>query len=126
MRARKGRWLFFIDIAVPRDVEPEVGSVENVYLYDVDALEKVVAQNRAQRQSEAVEAEAMVDAELKRFHEHELSLGAVPTIKLLRARFLEVALAEVERTAARAAATRSARRCRRWPRRSSTSCCTRR
>ncbi len=101
MRARKGRWLFFIDIAVPRDVEPDVGSVENVYLYDVDALERVVAQNRAARASEADEAEAMVDAELKRHHEHELSLGAVPTIKLLRARFLEVALAEVERTAAR-------------------------
>ncbi|HEX9104265.1 MAG TPA: glutamyl-tRNA reductase, partial [Polyangia bacterium] len=101
MRARKGRWLFFIDIAVPRDVEPGVGEVENVYLYDVDALERVVAQNRAQRQNEAAEAEAMVDAELKRFKEHELSLGAVPTIKLLRARFLEVALAEVERTAAR-------------------------
>ncbi len=101
MRARKGRWLFFIDIAVPRDVEPEVGEVENVYLYDVDALEKVVAQNRAQRQNEAAEAEAMVDAELKRFREHEQSLGVVPTIKLLRARFLEVALAEVERSAAR-------------------------
>jgi glutamyl-tRNA reductase len=101
MRARKGRWLFFIDIAVPRDVEPDVGSVENVYLYDVDALERVVAQNRAARASEADEAEAMVDVELKRYHEHELSLGAVPTIKLLRARFLEVALAEVERTAAR-------------------------
>ena len=97
MRARKGRWLFFIDIAVPRDVEPEVGELENVYLYDVDALEQVVAQNRAARASEAAEAEAMVDAELKRYHEHELSLGAVPTIKLLRARFLEVALAEVER-----------------------------
>lgn len=101
MRARKGRWLFFIDIAVPRDVDPEVGSVENVYLYDVDALERVVAQNRAQRQSEAAQAEAMVDAELLRYHEHELSLGAVPTIKLLRARFVEIALGEVERAAAR-------------------------
>jgi glutamyl-tRNA reductase len=101
MRVRKGRWLFFIDIAVPRDVDPEVGSVENVYLYDVDALEKVVAQNRAQRQNEAAEAEAMVDAELVRYREHEQSLGAVPTIKLLRARFLEVALAEVERIGAR-------------------------
>ena len=66
MRARKGRWLFFIDIAVPRDIDPAVGSVENVYLYDVDALERVVAQNRAQRATEAREAEAMVDAELKR------------------------------------------------------------
>ena len=101
MRARKGRWLFFIDIAVPRDVDPAVGSIENVYLYDVDALERVVAQNRAQRAGEAAEAEAMVDAELQRYQQHELSLGAVPTIKLLRARFLEVALAEVERTAAR-------------------------
>jgi glutamyl-tRNA reductase len=101
MRARKGRWLFFIDIAVPRDVDAEVGSVENVYLYDVDALERVVAQNRAQRASEATEAEAIVDAELKRYHEHELSLGVVPTIKLLRGRFLEIAMAEVERTAAR-------------------------
>jgi glutamyl-tRNA reductase len=102
MRARRGRWLFFIDIAVPRDIDPAVGTVENVYLYDVDALERVVAQNRAQRASEAHEAEARVDAELKRYQEHELSLGVVPTIKLLRARFLEVALAEVERTAARA------------------------
>jgi glutamyl-tRNA reductase len=102
MRARKGRWLFFIDIAVPRDVDPEVGTVENVYLYDVDALERVVAQNLSQRAGEAVEAEAMVDAELKRYQEHELSLGAVPTIKLLRGRFLEIAMAEVERAAARA------------------------
>ncbi|MCU1281985.1 MAG: hemA [bacterium] len=102
MRVRKGRWLFFIDIAVPRDVDPEVGTVENVYLYDVDALERVVAQNLSQRAGEAVEAEAMVDAELKRYQEHELSLGAVPTIKLLRGRFLEIAMAEVERSAARA------------------------
>jgi glutamyl-tRNA reductase len=101
MRARKGRWLFFIDIAVPRDVDPEVGEVENVYLYDVDALEKVVAQNRAQRASEAAEAEAMVTAELQRYQEHELSLGVVPTIKLLRGRFLEVAQAEAERTLSR-------------------------
>jgi glutamyl-tRNA reductase len=105
MRARKGRWLFFIDIAVPRDIDPEVGGIENVYLYDVDALEKVVQQNRAQRLSEAAEGEAMVDAELKRYHEHELSLGVVPTIKLLRGRFLEVAQAEVDRAMARVAAS---------------------
>jgi glutamyl-tRNA reductase len=101
MKLRKGRFLFLIDIAVPRDVEPEVGALENVFLYDVDALDQVVAQNRAQRASEAAEAEAMVEAELKRHYEHELSLGAVPTIKLLRGRFLDVAKAEVERTLAR-------------------------
>src|SRR5207253_8223117 len=49
MKARRGRWLFFIDIAVPRDVEREVGEIENVYLYDVDTLEEVVAGNRAGR-----------------------------------------------------------------------------
>jgi glutamyl-tRNA reductase len=98
MRLRKGRFLFLIDIAVPRDVEPEVGAIENVFLYDVDALDQVVQQNRAQRRSEAAAGEEMVEAELKRFVEHEQSLGVVPTIKLLRGRFLEVARAEVERT----------------------------
>jgi glutamyl-tRNA reductase len=99
MRARKGRWLFFIDIAVPRDVDPAVGAVENVYLYDVDALEKVVQAARAGRQKEALEAEALVESELKRLREIEQSLGVVPTIKLLRTRFLEIAQAEVQRSA---------------------------
>jgi glutamyl-tRNA reductase len=108
MRARKGRWLFFIDIAVPRDVDPEVGKVENVYLYDVDALEQVVAAARAGRQKEALEAEAMVEAELKRLRELEQSLGVVPTIKLLRGRFLEIAQAEVERTVGKLSSERDA------------------
>jgi glutamyl-tRNA reductase len=104
MHARRGRWLFFIDIAVPRDVDTAVGDVENVYLYDVDALENIVAQARAARQREANEAEEMVADELKRYVEHEVSLGVVPTIKLLRGRFLEVAQAEVARTLPRLAA----------------------
>jgi glutamyl-tRNA reductase len=98
MKARKGRWLFFIDIAVPRDVEAQVGEIENVYLYDVDALEKVVQSNRAGREREAEEALAILEDELKRFQALELSLGVVPTIKLLRGRFLEIAQAEAERT----------------------------
>jgi glutamyl-tRNA reductase len=106
MRARKGRWLFFIDIAVPRDVDPGVGNVENVYLYDVDALDKVVEAARAGRQKEALEAEAMVEAELKRLRELEQSLGVVPTIKLLRGRFLEIAQAEVQRSAGKLSSER--------------------
>ena len=98
MRARKGRWLFFIDIAVPRDVDPKVGEIENVYLYDVDALERVVEANLSGRQREAEEALTIVEEELKKFQALELQLGVVPTIKLLRARFLEVALTEAERT----------------------------
>lgn len=103
MKTRKGRWLFFIDIAVPRDVEPGVGKVENVYLYDVDALENIVVEHRAARAREAEEAELLVESELKRYAEHESSLGVVPTIKLLRGRFLEIARAEVERTLPRLA-----------------------
>ncbi len=98
MRSRKGRWLFVIDIAVPRDVEPAVGKLENVYLYDVDAIEQVVQSNRAGREREAEDAQAILEEELKKFHALELSLGVVPTIKLLRGRFLEVAQAEAERT----------------------------
>jgi glutamyl-tRNA reductase len=103
MRVRKGRWLFIIDIAVPRDVDPEVGQIENVYLYDVDALDQVVAQNRDKRASEAEKAEALVEAEIARYREREIALGVVPTIKLLRGHFLAVAKAEVERTLSRGA-----------------------
>jgi glutamyl-tRNA reductase len=75
--------------------------VENVYLYDVDALQKVVDTNRAGRAREAADAERLVEDELKKLQELELQLGVVPTIKLLRGRFLEVARAEAERTLAR-------------------------
>jgi glutamyl-tRNA reductase len=101
MRVRRGRWLFFIDIAVPRDVAPEVGRIENVYLYDVDALEEVAGQNRAGRAREAQAAEAMVRQEVERFLAAERTQGVVPTIKALRGRFLEVAHAEAERALAR-------------------------
>ncbi len=105
MKARRGRWLFFIDIAVPRDVEPEVGELENVYLYDVDALEQVVATNLEGRQREADAAGILVEEELQRHLDHQQALGAVPTIKLLRARFAEVAALEVERTLSKLSST---------------------
>jgi glutamyl-tRNA reductase len=101
MRGRRGRWLFLIDIAVPRDVEPEVGNIESVYLYDVDALDRIVRSNMEGRAREADKAEALVAAELQRFHAAERTQGVVPTIKALRARFHDVALAEVERVAGR-------------------------
>ena len=101
MRGRRGRWLFLIDIAVPRDVEPEVGDIENVYLYDVDALDKVVRANMEGRTREANKAEELVENEVARFHAAERTQGVVPTIKALRARFHDVALAEVERVIGR-------------------------
>ncbi len=98
MKARRGRWLCFIDIAVPRDVEPEVGELENVYLYDVDALSQLVDEHLSDRRKAAEEAESIVAEEVARFIAAERSLGVVPTIKALRERFMEVARAEAART----------------------------
>lgn len=103
MRARRGRWLFFIDIAVPRDVEPEVARLENVYLYDADALATVVAANRAGRSHEAAAAERLVDEEVMRLTSEARTQDVVPVIKALRQRFLTVAEAEVERAAGKLA-----------------------
>jgi glutamyl-tRNA reductase len=97
MRARKGRWLFFIDIAVPRAVAAEVGRMENVYLYDVDALDKVVDANRQDRARAAARAETMVERALRRFSAQERAFTVVPTIKQLRTHFLTVAQGEAER-----------------------------
>ena len=101
MRARRGRWLCFIDIAVPRDVAEEVGRLDNVYLYDVDALTQLVDENLADRRREAEAAEQIVVEEIERFSVIERNLGVVPTIKALRERFLGVARDEAERTLGR-------------------------
>lgn len=98
MKARRGRWMLFVDIAVPRDVDPKVGEIDSVYLYDVDALQQVVEENRRERQREAEAAEAIVGEELRRFAEGEREKGVVPTIRSLRERSLAMARREVEKT----------------------------
>jgi len=65
-RARKFRPLFFIDIAVPRDIEPTVGEIEEVYLYDIDTLEQLAEEARTRRQKQIEECERIIDAELKK------------------------------------------------------------
>lgn len=98
MKARRGRWLLLLDIAVPRDVDPKVSELENVYLYDIDALQTVVQGNLKERQREAEEAERIVAEELREVLQGERALGVVPTIKLLRERAQDAARKEVERT----------------------------
>ncbi len=98
MKARRGRWLCFIDIAVPRDVEASVGELENVYLYDVDALSQMVDEHLSDRKRAAEIAEGIIVEEVSRFLSAERSLGVVPTIKALREHFLEVGRAEAQRT----------------------------
>lgn len=65
-RVRKYRPLFFIDIAVPRDIDPAVGDIEEVYLYDIDTLEQLATQARNQRQKQIEECERIIDAELSK------------------------------------------------------------
>ena len=98
LRPRKHRPLFIIDIAVPRDVEPAVGRVENVFLYDVDDLEEVVARNMAARKEEAVKAERIVEAEAIKFETWLDSLAVVPTIKGIQAKLEEIRGQEMAKT----------------------------
>jgi glutamyl-tRNA reductase len=81
---RKGRPLFLIDLAVPRDVDPQVAEVEGCYLYDIDDLEAVVSESLGGRRREAARAEAIVVHEAARFHDWQASLDVVPAIASLR------------------------------------------
>jgi glutamyl-tRNA reductase len=95
--ARKGRSLFLIDLAVPRDLEPGIHDLDGCYLYDIDDLEAVVAETLAGRRREAEQAEAIVAAEADRFREWQASLDVVPAIASLRARAEEIRAAELRR-----------------------------
>jgi glutamyl-tRNA reductase len=90
VRARKGRPLFLIDLAVPRDLDPEINELDGCYLYDIDDLQAVVAESLAGRRREAESAEAIVAEEADRFSAWQASLDVVPAIASLRARAEEI------------------------------------
>lgn len=97
MRRRKGRWLFLMDIAVPRDIAPDVGDLDNVYLYDLDALQQVVSHGQHARALQTEAAHRIIDEELARLVRRTKSADVVPTIRALRARAHEIAASEVAR-----------------------------
>jgi glutamyl-tRNA reductase len=101
MRKRKGRPIFFVDIAVPRDIDPAVNAIEGCYVYDIDDLERVVEESVAGRREEAVRAEAIVADEADRFREWQLSLDVVPAIASLRALAESIREDELARAAGR-------------------------
>ena len=101
MRARGPRPLFFIDIAVPRDVEASVNTLADVYCYDVDDLQQVVDANVRERVREAQRAEVMVDREVARYVATLGDQEIIPTIVSLRERLEEIRQAEVRRALAR-------------------------
>ncbi|QYR23362.1 glutamyl-tRNA reductase [Paenibacillus sp. sptzw28] len=81
---RKSRPLFMIDIAVPRDLDPAIASVENVFLYDIDDLEGIVESNLEQRRVEAAKIETFITAELDLFRQWYKTLGVAPLIRALQ------------------------------------------
>jgi glutamyl-tRNA reductase len=96
-RARRGRQLLFIDLAVPRDLDPAIHELDGCYLYDVDDLQAIVSETLAGRRGEAVRAEAIVAGEAEKFHEWLASLDVVPAIASLRARAEEIREAELRK-----------------------------
>ena len=98
MRARRNRPLFFIDIAVPRDIDPDVNRIDNVYLYNIDDLQGIVEINRAERIKEAARAEHIISAEALKFDAWLRTLEVVPTIVSLREKAEQIRKAEIHKT----------------------------
>lgn len=101
VRARRGRPLFMIDIAVPRDVEAAVGDLEDVYLYNIDDLQEVVERSLAGRQNEVAVVDSLLEEELKRFQSWLRGLEVGPTIQQLQRMADQVIEAEHARVGGR-------------------------
>lgn len=100
MQKRRHRSLFLIDIAVPRDIDPEVNKTENVFLYDIDDLEEIVALNKEERAKEAKKVKGFIAEETLAFLHWVQTLGVVPLITALREKALEAqadAMLRIER-----------------------------
>ncbi|MEF2968004.1 glutamyl-tRNA reductase [Paenibacillus sp. M1] len=84
MKGRENRPLFMIDIAVPRDIDPAIGELDDVFLYDIDDLEGIVESNLEMRRGEAVKIEAMIEEEIAAFGTWVQTLGVKPVIRALQ------------------------------------------
>ena len=98
VRHRAGKPIFFIDIAVPRDIEPAINELNNVFLYDIDDLDNVVRENRREREKEAEKAREIVKAEVTQFQQWLERLEVEPTIAAIRQKGEEIKKGELERT----------------------------
>ena len=97
LKKRRHRPIFMVDLAVPRDIEQEVGKLADVYLYTVDDLNTVVDENLDSRREAAVEAEKIIDLQVVRFMRWMRSLDSVPTIKTLREQTCQTQALELEK-----------------------------
>ena len=105
LRARKGRPLLLVDLAVPRDLDPAINGLEGCFLYDVDDLRAVVEETLSGRRGEAARAERLVAEEAERFRDWHAALDIVPTIASLRALAEEIRDSELARAGGRLSET---------------------
>jgi glutamyl-tRNA reductase len=103
MHRRRNRPMFFIDIAVPRDVDPAMGKLEGIFVYDIDDLQAVAAAHMVERSREATDAEALIAAEVERFQQRLLTVNVAPAIVALQQQAEEIRQAELRRAQARLA-----------------------
>ncbi len=101
LHARRNRPMFFIDIAVPRDVDPEMNKLDGIFVYDIDDLQQVAAAHMEERSRQAVDAETLIAAEVERFHQRQRTVNVAPAIVALQRRAEEIRVAEIERIHAR-------------------------
>lgn len=97
LQRRRNRPMFFIDIAVPRDIDPEINRLEGIFLYDIDDLQSVAASNLADRGAEAMLAEEILEQELARYQRRVGTLDVVPALVDLQTAAEEMRLAELRR-----------------------------
>jgi glutamyl-tRNA reductase len=97
-RKRRNSPIFFIDIAVPRDVEPQVNDLENAYVYDIDDLRGITQINMAQRAEEALKGERIVEEEVIKFERWLSTLAVVPTIVSLKDKAELIRQAEIRKS----------------------------
>lgn len=100
LRRRRNRLLFLIDIAVPRDIDPAAGEIENVYLYNIDNLQGIVDSNLKSRKKEAEKAEVIIDEELSKYMQWVSTLEVVPTIVSLREKMEGIIRGELAKSGA--------------------------
>ena len=100
MKKRQHKTLFFIDIAVPRDIDPRINKVSNAYVYDIDDLRNIVETNISQREQETVRAQRFVEEALLAFRRWLDELAVVPTIKAINRKMTDIVNLECEKTLA--------------------------
>ncbi len=97
LQRRRNRPMFFIDIAVPRDVDPAMNKLDGIFVYDIDDLQQVAASHMEERSRQAVDAETLIESEVQRFHARQRTVNVAPAIVALQRKAEEIRQAEIQR-----------------------------